>query len=208
MAVDTINTFSAQTLAILGVRAYFRPDGETQWIDMGIIKDLSPDEEQETFNFEGARSGLQQIYDTVIISSELSYSFSSDNALDEVILALHAGADSEEAAVGDDAFTVIQSFATNDGELMLVYPNAQANKPSMIVYHPRVSLRRDGQSGEAGTEQRQLGFTATVTASEEYVVPETVNAASPAAPFGYMWVGPTADLDAAETAISAAPTTP
>lgn len=208
MAVQTINTFSANTLSVLGARAYFRPEGETDWVDLGIIKDLSPDEEQEVFNFEGARSGLQQIYDTVIISSELSYTFNSDNALDETILALHAGADAEDAAVGDDSFTIVQSFTTANGEFMIVYPNAQANKPSMIVYHPSVSLRRDGQSGEAGTEQRQLGFTAAVTADEEYQVPETVNASEPAAPFGYMWVGPTADLDAAETAISAAPPTP
>jgi hypothetical protein len=192
-------------MSILGLRGYFRPDGGAGWIDLGVLKDFDPGEEIEEFNFEGARNGLTEIYDTVVISAELNYTFRSENPLDRNLLGLWMGGTpvDDPATGGLDGFSIVQSFNTSTGDLLFVFPNAQAGKMSVLIFHPLASLKRDGQGGTPGEDARSINFSVTVLADEAYTVPAGVNGATPVARYGYMYVVPSANLDAAETLVSA-----
>lgn len=173
----------------------------TEWTDAGILKDWSPDEDLEEFEFEGARTGLVVVHDKLTIRAELNYTFRSTNVLDTDVQNLHAGAFGA-AAVGSG--TVVEvSFNTTRGELLFVRENAQSGKDSKILYHPRATIKRDGESGTPGEEEASLDFSATVLADENFVIPDTVDAAEPGAQYGYVWTFPTADLDTNDAAASA-----
>ena len=202
MAVTTVNTFGTSTLGVLGIRGYFRPEGETDWVDLGIIKNWEPQDETEELEIEGARSGLTEVYEVLAISASLGYTFDSENANDEDILALWNGG---AMATGVDGSVAAISFEGTSGELMWVRENAQSTKPSQILYHPSATIRRDGQAGTPGEEQAGLSFTSTVTADEDYTIPVGIDATEPTASYGYMYIVASGDLDAATTAVSAAP---
>lgn len=205
MAVDTKNTFGNSTLGVLGIRGYFRPatSGDGKWIDLGIVKNWEPTDETETLDIDGARSGLTQIYESLPISASLGYTFDSENPNDPEILALWNGS-AMTADPGATGHSAPISFDSTTGELMWVRENAQKTKPSQILYHPSASIRRAGQSGTPGEEAAGLSFEATVTADELYKIPAGVNAGEPTASYGYLYVVPTAGLDAATTLVSAA----
>ena len=203
MAVSTVNTFGNATLGVLGIRGYARKTGESTWIDLGIIKNWEPTDETETLDIDGARSGLTQIYESLPISASLGYTFDSENPNDQHILELWNVA-AMAAAVGADMGHVSPlSFQSTTVEMLWVRENAQATKPSQILYHPSASIRRAGQSGTPGEEASGLSFEVTVTADETYTIPAGINAGEPVAQYGYLWVVPTAKLDDATTLASA-----
>lgn len=175
---------------------------DLNWIDLGILKDWSPDEDIEEFEFEGARSGLVQVFDKLTIRAELNYTFRSTNVTDNDVQDLHAGAVGA-TDVAANGYVVEVSFNTTRGELLFVRENAQASKDSKLIYHPRATIKRDGESGTPGEEEASLDFTATVLADENFTIPDTIDAGSPAADYGFVWTVPTANLDARETTASA-----
>jgi len=199
MAVTTVNTFGTSTLGVLGIRGYFRPTAGAGWVDLGSIKNWEPSDEIEELEISGARSGLTVVYETLPISAALSYGFDSENPNDTDILELWNGG---AFAAGVDGDVSPISFQNTEGELMWVRENAQSTKPSQILFHPKANIRRDGQGGTPGEEASGLTFTVSVLADESYVIPAAVDAATPAAEYGYLYVVPTASLDAATTAAS------
>ena len=200
MPVTTVNSFSNDTQAVVGVRVYIH-DG-TGWIDLGVIKDLTPDEENEEFRFEGARNGISETYGVIPLSFAIAYTLNSENPMDPDIRALHEGS-AGAADPGGDGTSFVKSSQPTEGKMLIVHENAEESKPSEIVYHPLVSVRRNGRSGTPGEEASALGFAVEVLADEEYTVPVGVNAAGPSAPYGYTWIMPTDQLDAALTTASA-----
>lgn len=199
MPVTTVNTFGNTTLGVLGIRGYFRPTTGSGWVDLGIIKNWEPQDETEELEIEGARAGLTEVYEVLAISASLGYTFDSENPNDAEILALWNGS---AMAAGVDGDVAPIAFDSTSGELLWVRQNAQSSKPSQILYHPSATIRRDGQSGTPGGEQAGLSFTSTVTADETFVIPVGVDAATPAARYGYFYVVPTADLDSTLTTVS------
>lgn len=198
MPVTTVNTFGQATLAVLGVRGYFRPTGESAWVDLGIVKNWEPQDETEELEFTGARNGLSEVFEVIAISASLRYTFDSENPNDRDILELWNGG---AMTAGGDGHSAPISFSSTNGELLFVRQNAQPTKPSQLIYHPAASIRRDGQTGTPGEEVSGLSFTATVTAAEDFVIPAGISAGTPAARYGFLYVVPTADLSAAETDI-------
>lgn len=171
------------------------------WVDMGILADWEPQDETDELEIQGARSGLTETYETLAISASLAYGFTSNNPLDEEILALWNGSAmaTDPGATGASAPF---AFDSTSGELMFVRQNAQASKPSQILYHPSASIRRDGQSGTPGEEESGLTFTSTVTAKEGFVIPAAIDAATPEARYGFLYKVPTSGLDAAIDTVS------
>lgn len=203
MGVTTKNTFGNSTLGVLGIRGYFRPTGETDWVDLGIVENWEPTDETENLDIEGARTGLTVVHESLPISASLSYAFDSKNPNDPEILALWNGA-AMAADPGTTGHSAPISFQGTNGELLWVRENAQSAKPSQILYHPSATIRRAGQAGTPGEEAAALSFEAVVTADEGYTIPSGVDAAEPSAPYGYLYVVATAQLDTALTTVSAA----
>lgn len=193
--IDTVNTFGQPTLGVLGIRGYFRPVGDSLWVDLGIVDSWEQSDEIEELEIDGARSGLREVYEVIPISASLGYTFNSKNPNDPDILALHGGVDF--ASDGNGGLSAPISFGGTNGELLWVRQNAQASKPSQIIYHPGATIRRDGTAGTPGEEAAMLSFSVTVTAVEGFEVPAAVNAATPAARYGYMYNVATEDLDTA-----------
>lgn len=204
MGVITKNTFGNSTLGVLGIRGYFRAEGESEWVDLGIIDNWEPTDEIEELEITGARTGLTVVHEVLPISASLGYTFDSKNPNDDDIAALWSGAAAAADVATTGSVTAI-TFGGISGELLWVRENAQAAKPSQIVYHPSASIRRSGQAGTPGEEATALSFEATVTSDETYTVPAGIVAEEPAAPYGYFYKVPTAGLDTALTAVSAAP---
>lgn len=171
------------------------------WVDMGILADWEPQDETEELEIQGARSGLTETYETLAISASLAYGFTSNNPNDEEILALWNGGAMTEDPGATGASAPI-TFDSTSGELMFVRENAQSAKPSQILYHPAASIRRDGQAGTPGEEESGLTFSATVTAKEGFTIPADVDAATPAARYGYLYKVPTSALDDAIDTVS------
>lgn len=205
MGVTTVNTFGNSSLGVLGIRGYFRPTGaaEDKWVDLGIIENWEPTDEIEELEIQGARTGLTVTHETLAISASLSYGFDSNNPNDKDILALWNGG-AMTADPGTTGHSAPISFDGTSGELLWVRENAQSAKPSQILYHPAATIRRTGQAGTPGEEAAGLSFTATVTADEQYTIPAEVDAGETSAPYGYLYVVPTASLDTALTTVSAA----
>jgi hypothetical protein len=197
LPVTTVNTFANTTMAILGIRGYFH--NGTGWIDLGVLENFSIDENIEDFNFQGARTGLTVTYETISISAEITYTFDSLNPLDEDILALWTGS-TVTADTGGDGFSSAQTFESTTGRLLLVYENAQESKASMLVHHSSVSIKRNGQVGTPGEEARGLSFQARVLADESGAIP--AGAGGGTAEYGYIWIMPSDELDAALTTAS------
>lgn len=201
MAVTTVNTFGTSTLGVLGIRGYFRKEGEYDWIDLGIVKNWEPQDETEELEIDGARTGLRVVHEVIPVSASLAYSFDSENPNDEHILGLWQGGDM--TTDGSSGLSAPISFEATSGELMWVRQNSASGKPSVLIYHPSASIRRDGQTGTPGEEAAGLSFQATVTADETYTIPVGVDPGEPSAPYGYLYRVPTSGLDAAETTVSA-----
>ena len=195
MPVGTVNTFANTTMAILGIRGYFLPAGDTaasDWIDLGVLENFSIDENIEDFDFRGARTGLAVTYETITISAEITYTFDSMNPLDEDILSLWTGS-AVTADVATTGFSSAQTFESTTGRLLLVYENAQESKMSMLVHHSSASIKRAGQVGTPGEDAAGLSFQATVLADESGTIPAAAGGGD--AEYGYIWVFPSDELD-------------
>ena len=171
------------------------------WVDMGILADWEPQDETEELEIQGARSGLTETYETLAISASLAYGFTSNNPNDEEILALWNGG-AMTADPGATGASAPLTFDSTSGELLFVRQNAQSSKPSQILYHPSSSIRRDGQAGTPGEEESGLTFTSTVTALEGFTIPAAIDAAGPAARYGFLYKVPTSGLDTAIATVS------
>lgn len=201
----TISSITGNTLTV-GALSNAHAAGEmvrlASWVDLGIIKNWEPTDETEELEIQGARSGLLETYEVLAISASLGYTFDSENPNDDDILALWNGGEMTDDSGGTGASAPF-SFNSTSGELMWVRQNAQSSKPSLILYHPSATIRRDGQSGTPGEEQSGLSFTATVTSDENFKVPSGVNSATPTATYGYLYRVPTASLSTATGTVSA-----
>lgn len=191
MAFNASNTFGNDSLGVLGIRGYFRPVGESDWVDLGIVANWERTDEVEELEIQGARTGLTVTHEVIPISATLGYTFDSNNPNDHAILGLHGGAELE---AGGDGFSAPIGFQATTGELLWVRENAQKNKPSMILYHPSASIRGDGTAGTPGEEAAGLSFSATVTAAETFKIPASIEAGEPDAPYGYQYLFDTDDM--------------
>lgn len=201
MAVSTVNTFDNSTINVLGLRGYFRPTGGAGWIDLGLADDgWEITTESEQLDIQGARTGRQLTYESLPISFSVGYTFNSRNATDPYIKGLHVGA--TLLTDGDEGYSAPISNNPVNGELMWVRESAWAEKDAELYYHPRATLQGDGVSGTPGAEAAALNFTVTVLADDDFDIPAEINAAEPAAPYGFVYLVPMEDLDAAETAVS------
>jgi hypothetical protein len=201
VAFTTTNTFGQSTLGVLGIRGYFRVAGTYDWIDLGIVKNWEPQDEIEELEIDGARAGLREVFEVLPIAASLRYSFDSENPNDEDILALWQGG--TFTSDGGTGLSAPITFGGNTGELLWVRQNAQATKPSQILYHPSASVRRDGQTGTPGEEAAGLSFQAVVTADEEYTIPIGIDPNESDARYGFLYVVDTDDIGTALDLIDA-----
>src|SRR5690606_19539411 len=79
MAFTVGNTFGNDSLGVLGIRGYFRPVGESDFVDLGIVANWERTDEVEELEIQGARTGLTVTHEVIPISATLGYTFDSNN---------------------------------------------------------------------------------------------------------------------------------
>lgn len=200
MPFTTSNTFTPDTIAVLGIQAHFRATGESAFIDLGIVENFAVGDEVENLDVESARDGLRTIAKRIAISATREFTFDSMNQVDPAILALHVGGDVTTDGAGGESAAI--GFAGTQGEMLFLRKNAEPSLKSQILYVPAVTIQGAGETGEPGSEAAGLSFTAVVTAAEGYTVPSVINASEPPALYGYVYNFPTSALETALDAVA------
>ena len=194
---------SADLVAVLGLRMYFRPFGETNWHDFGHVRSPAREQDLTELEIKSARLGRLATIKKLTTEVSLEYTFESMSVLDQATVGLHSGGAYGPGAIGTGAFFAVEEFIGTEGQVMLVQPNAEPGEMAKIAFYPSVLLKGDGEESGDGESESTLTFRATVMPNEEYTVPGAIAVSEPEAPYGFRYfVEGGDDFDDALDAIS------
>jgi hypothetical protein len=193
---------SADPVAVLGLRAYFRTAGESEWHDFGHVRNPAREQDLTELEIKSARLGRLAVIKKVTTEAKLEFTFESISVLDQATVALHSGGETGTGLVGTGAFFAAEEFLGTEGQLLLVLPNAETGGMELLQFYPNVLLKGDGQEAGSGENESQLTFRVTVLPSEEYTIPGAIGAGDVSAPFGFRYVASHDDVEDALDAIS------
>lgn len=199
MAFTVANDASAvdpDNVAVLGIRAYFKPDGDTDWIDFGHVRSPSREQDLTELDIQSARLGRLATIKKLTTAQTLEYTFEAMTVFDESVVGLHSGgaAGEGDANVGD--VYAVEDFVGTTGELLFVQENAESANMVKIAYYPAAQIKGDGEESGDGESVAVLKFRATVLQDEDYTVPAGLAAGEPSAPYGFRYFTPAANIDA------------
>lgn len=200
MAFTVANEASAvlaDNVAVLGIRAYFKPTGATGgWTDMGHVRAPSREQDLTELDIQSARLGRLATIKKITTEQSLEYTFEAMTVFDQDVLALHTGGTTEEGAANVGDILSVEDFVGTEGELMFVQENAETGNMVKIAYYPKAQIKGDGEESGDGESVATLSFRGTVLQDEAYVVPAGLAAGTPAAPYGFRYFTPEANLSA------------
>lgn len=208
MAFTVANDASAadaSLVAVLGLRAYFRADGEDEWHDFGHVQSPNRDQDLTELDIKSARLGRLATIKKLTTEQTLEYTFESMSVLDEGTIALHTGGASGEGAANVGDVYAVEDFTATEGELLFVQENAETGGTVKIAYYPKAQIKGDGEESGDGESASTLTFRATILQDETYTVPVDLAASEPEAPYGFRYFTPKANLDAVLDFISPTP---
>lgn len=157
--------YNPDDLAILGLRAVFGG------IDMGVLSDFSFNPSTNVYDFKSTRNGREETVRSVVISVDLTITFSTANVLDPAIIALFTG-----GAGGAMLFEV------TEGTLSITRPNAETGGRNALINITNASIRGTGISGAAGTEAATYQFEAKALSADGAAIGTLTAGAAPATP--------------------------
>lgn len=192
----------AGLVAVLGFKAYFKEDGQTDFHDFGHVR--SPNREQDLTELEikSARLGKLATIKKITTESSLEFTFDSASVLDQKTVELHSGGEAGTGDIGTNAHYAVEDFVGTKGSLLLVQENAESSEQERVAYYPSVQIKGDGEESGDGENEATLTFRVTVTPDEAYTIPGALAAATPAAPYGFRYVVNPGDLQAVLDAIA------
>jgi hypothetical protein len=202
VVTNTLTAASASLVAVLGLRMYFRPLDANDWHDFGHVRSPAREQDLTELEIKSARLGRLATIKKLTTEVTLEYTFESMSVLDEATVALHSGGESGTGLIGTGAFYAVEEFLGTEGQLLLVQPNAETGEMAKVAFYPLALLKGDGEESGDGETESTLTFRATILPDEAYTIPATIDVAVPAAPYGFRYFVPAADLDAALDAIS------
>jgi hypothetical protein len=191
----------ASLVAVLGLRAYFRPAGEDNWHDFGHVQTPTREQELTELEIKSARLGRLATIKKLTTEVTLEYTFQSMSVLDQATVGLHSGGEYGDGLIGTDAFFAVEEFLGTEGEMLLVQPNAETGGVAKLAYYPNVLIKGDGEESGDGESASTLTFRATVLPDEAYSIPAAIDASEPEAPYGFRYFVPASSLTAALDAI-------
>ncbi len=193
---------SAALVAVLGLRMYFRKQGDADWHDFGHVRNPNREQDLTELDIKSARLGRLATIKKVTTEVSLEYTFESISVLDLATVGLHTAGPFGAAEIGDGAFYAVEEFLGNEGELLVVQPNAETGGVVKVGYFPHALLKGDGEESGDGETESQLTFRATIMPAETFAVPATLATGTPYAPYGFRYFAPAASLDDVLDAIS------
>ena len=202
VVTNTATAASADLVAVLGLRMYFRPMTSNSWHDFGHVRNPAREQDLTELEIKSARLGRLAIVKKLTTEAKLEFTFESISILDEATVALHSGGATGTGLIGTGAFYAAEDFLGTDGQLMVVQENAETGEMAKVAFYPNVTLKGDGEESGDGENEGALTFRVTVLPDETYAIPAAIDIAVPAAPYGFRYFVDAATLAAALNAIS------
>lgn len=201
MAFTTTNPIVTSDVNVLGLIIYFRPAGQTPFIDLGHVQNPQRTVDQQEQDIQSARTGKLLTIKKLTVSLSKGLTFETLSATSSEILELHRGRRRGTAPTAPLGVFIPDDVTPTEGELLIVQNNAETGGPIKVEFRPKAQLKgTDEQSGD-GENPAILTFDATVLQNETYRIPASLAADTPLAPLGFTGVTTAGNLAAVLSAI-------
>lgn len=172
------------------------------WHDFGHVRNPAREQELTELDIQSARNGRLATVKKITTAQTLEFTFESISVFDRDTIAWHTGGAVADGVIGSGAVMAVEEFTGAECEFLFVQENAETNGKVKLAYYPKAQVKGDGEESGDGESEAALNFRVTVLEDEEYTVPATLDANENAAPYGFRYIVPAANRDAALDAIS------